>query len=97
MTGKEIRQRREQMEMTATELAEALGLPPETLAQWEQDQSQLEYPRMFELALEQLAFQRVTQFKGTMGRIAQQRLQTLVALNAEMEADLRAGASNSHA
>ena len=97
MTGKEIRQRREQMEMTSAELAEALGLPPETLAQWEQDQSQLEYPRMFELALEQLAFQRVTQFKGAMGRIAQQRLQTLVALNAEMEADLRAGASNSHA
>ena len=87
MTGKEIRQRREQMEITATELAEALGIPSETLAQWEQDQNHPEYPRMFELALEQLAFQRVTQFKGAMGRIAQQRLQTLVTLNAEMRAN----------
>jgi transcriptional regulator with XRE-family HTH domain len=90
MTGKEIRNRREQMEMDSAELAEALGVPPETLAQWEAEQSQPEHPRLFELALEQVAFQHVTQFKGAMGRIAQQRLQTLVALNAEMAADMRA-------
>ena len=97
MTGKEIRQRREQMEMTSAELAEALAVPLETLTQWEVDQSVFEHSRLLELALEQLAFQRVTQFKGAMGRIAQQRLQTLVALNAEMDAEMRAGASDSRA
>ncbi|NOT63505.1 MAG: helix-turn-helix domain-containing protein [Acidobacteria bacterium] len=85
MTGKEIQIKREQMEMTSTELAEALGVVPETLAQWERDQCEPEHPRMFALALEQLAFQRVTQFKGAMGRIVQQRVQTLVEMNAEMQ------------
>ena len=86
MTGKEIRTQREQMELTIAELAEALGVAPETLAQWEQEQSQPEHPQMLALALDQLAFQRITEFKGTAGRAVQQRLEMLTTMNAELRA-----------
>ncbi len=55
MTGAEIREARARLGLTQVQLADALGVSPNTLARWERGEIPPVHPTMLRLALERLA------------------------------------------
>lgn len=51
MNGEELRQRREQLRLTQTELANVLGVYQATVSAWETGERNIRHPRMLDLAL----------------------------------------------
>ena len=58
MTPADIRARRDALGMTQRAMAEALGVPLNTYARWEQGARQPENPSLLRLALDHLALER---------------------------------------
>lgn len=54
MTGAHLRARRTELGLSQGKLAEALGVPVNTIARWERGELRIERPRMLELALDTL-------------------------------------------
>jgi transcriptional regulator with XRE-family HTH domain len=53
-TAKDFRAYREALGMTQGQLAEALGVPSNTVARWERDELEIRHPKILELALKAL-------------------------------------------
>ena len=54
----DIRAYRKRLRMTQEELAEALGVHPQTISNWERGTQHIQHPHIVRLALEQLASRR---------------------------------------
>jgi len=54
----DIRAYRKRLRMTQEELAEALGVHPQTISNWERGTQPIQHPHIVRLALEQLAAKR---------------------------------------
>lgn len=85
ITGAQIRARRQQMGLTQKQLGAELNVASNTIARWERDELQPENPRMLELALEQLATERMLAFKGPLGREIKQKFKLLEQTKAELQ------------
>lgn len=58
MTGQQLRAIREQLGLTQEQLAESLGIPPNTLARWERSEVTIRHPVILSLALTAIAAKR---------------------------------------
>lgn len=54
MTGKELKQRRQQLGLTQPVLAEILGTKQATISDWENEKIKIQHPKILDLALKQL-------------------------------------------
>lgn len=54
MTGKELKLRRDNLNMTQTSLAEKLGTSTNTVARWEREEMKIQNPKTLDLALKTL-------------------------------------------
>ena len=54
MTGAELKQRREQLGLSQSSLAQHFGVRQATVADWEQEKHKIQHPNLLDLALKTL-------------------------------------------
>ncbi len=88
MTGTELRDRRTRLRMTQAILGEALSVSGNTIARWERGELEIAAPKMLDLALQQLEWQRLL---DNPSREMKRRVSALRKIKAELQ-DLAASA-----
>lgn len=61
MDGNELKQRREKLNLSQSNLAKLIGVRQQTVSDWESEQHKIQHPKLIDLALQTIERERETQ------------------------------------